>query len=127
MKQRGMEIAGKTIRWMMSSLLLTATALLVFAMLLWATELSEEQGAIYGLLSCGAGSALCGLGGGRIMKSRGLFWGMAYGFLFLLTFLCVLFAVTGGLTFPAVLRPGFAFCILAGGISGILGVNLRKE
>jgi len=122
-----MEIASGTVRWVMGSIIIAAAALLIFAGLLWATGLSEEHAPVYALVSCGAGSVLCGLGGGRLIGKRGLLWGMVYGLLFLFAFFCVLFGMTGGIVFPSVVRPGLAACILAAGLAGVFGVNLRKE
>lgn len=127
MSQRGMEIFSGTLRWIMGSIIVTAAMFLVFAGLLWVTGLSEAHVQMYALISCGVGCALCGLGGGRLMGKRGLLWGVAYGVLFLLAFLSALFGMTGGIVFPSILRPGFALCILAAGLAGALGVNLRKE
>lgn len=127
MNQKGMELVGGTIRWMMMSIIAASAVLFLFALLLWTTGLPERLESLYALVSCGAGCALCGLGGGRMMGKRGLLWGMAYGLLFLLLFFTALYGITGGMAFPSLFRPGLAFCIALSGLAGALGVNLRKE
>ncbi len=126
MSQRGMEVITGTIKYLLLGFAVTAAVILLFAAALWTTELPEGNGSIYAMIGCGAGCAVCGLGGGRLMKRRGIFWGVAYGALFLIIFLMVLFGATAGLVFPTVLQPGFLPCLLAAGLCGIVGVNVQK-
>lgn len=127
MSQRGMELFWGTLRWVMGAVIVAAFVLLIFSVLLWATGLPEEYAPIYAMLSCGAGCVICGLGGGKLVGKRGLAWGMVYAILFLLVFFSALFGINGGILFPSVVRPGILLCILAAGLAGAIGVNLRKE
>ena len=79
----GKEILTKTLVWLLSAIASAALMLLIFAILLYFTGLSEQHLDLYGLISCGIGSVLAGIGGGATMKQRGLIWGCIFGILYL--------------------------------------------
>jgi len=123
----GKEILTKTLVWLLSAIASAALILLIFAILLYFTGLSEQHLDLYGLISCGIGSVLAGIGGGATMKQRGLIWGCIFGILYLF---CLYFM------FESILGIGFGTQLLSlkmipmagiSAVSGTFSVNLRKE
>ena len=127
MTQSGWASFKGTISWMALAVVSSALLFLLFALLLWATDLSEQGNGWYALICCTMGCVIAGFGGGQIIGKRGLLWGGCYGAMFLLILFSLLFGITGGVYFPKILRPEWLLCIALSGLSGTFSVNLRKE
>ena len=69
---------------------------------------------------------LMGMMGSSIMKKRGLFFGMAYASIWVLTVALILFSLFGIGEPISLLQPEYGIGILFGGIGGIFGVNQKK-
>ena len=123
----GKEILTKTLVWLLSAIASAALMLLIFAILLYFTGLSEQHLDLYGLISCGIGSVLAGIGGGATMKQRGLIWGCIFGILYLFCLYIMFESILGSGCGTQLLSLKMIPIVGISAVSGTFSVNLRKE
>lgn len=107
------------------SYILTAAVFLIYALLITYTDVTEDHISTTALITTAAVCIICGFITARSAESRGLIWGVLSGILYV-----VLLLITGFLLIPAFM-PTSKFLIMsalaaaAGGLGGIIGINLK--
>ena len=127
MDQRSKDILFGTIRWLLTAITVTAVLLLVVAILLWKTEISDHHMEFYSLICIVVGGGIAGFGGGLVVKQRGLISGIVYGIIYLICILFMVFSALGHVDFASVVQPKWGICLAISALMGTFSVNLRKE
>ena len=107
------------------SYILTAAVFLIYALLITYTDVTEEHISTAALITTVIVCVICGFITARSASSRGLIWGIISGVLYAL-----LMFITGFLLIPSFV-PTSKFIVMsvlaaaAGGLGGIIGINLK--
>ena len=104
----------------------TCIVLIVTAVLLTYTNLSESSVPLIVTITCVVAVFIAGFDAGRVSSEKGWLWGLAAGGIYALLLICVLTWVAGGFSFDARKLTLIVLSIAGGGFGGIVGINFKK-
>ena len=105
---------------------LTCIAIIVCALLLTYTELSEKNLPLIITVTCVLSVAVSGFDAARAAKERGWLWGIIAGVIYAAIILCIECIVGGGFVIDSRSLLLTVLSVAGGATGGILGINLKK-
>jgi len=106
---------------------ITCVALIVTAMLLTYTNLSETAVPLIVTVACVISVFVAGFDAGRASEEKGWMWGLAAGGIYALILICILVWVAGTFVPDARKITLLLLSIAGGGLGGVVGINFKKH
>lgn len=106
---------------------LTFIIFTVYALLLTYTPISENNVNVVMLVSTALSCILCGFITGRKARSKGILWGTAGGFLYILIIFALSISTAGSIYFTPKIAISIALSLCCGALGGILGINTQNK